>query len=84
MKRICRQCAEEVSIKLGEKDAEIEELRCELQRLKRSNNGWWKMGCLRNGEAVYTRRGAVVAVERDHEFLVEPTREELNEIIEMV
>ena len=84
MKRICRQCADEMSIKLGEKDAEIEELRCELRRLKKSNDGWGQMGCLRSGEPVYCRRGGVLAVERDHEFLVEPTREELDEIIEMV
>ena len=84
MERMCRLCAKEASIKLGEKDAIIEELRYEVRQLKSVNNGWGQMGCLRSGEAVYCRRGGVVAVERDHEFLVEPTREELNEIIDMV
>ena len=83
MKKICRQCAEEVSLLLGERDAVIEELRSELKRRKRSMAEWQQMGCLRSGEAVYCRQGGVIAVEKDHEFLVVPNREELDEIIEM-
>ena len=84
MKRICRECGEAMSRVIGKKDAEIEELKCELRRIKISNNGWWQMGRLRSGEAVYCRRGGVLAVEKDHELLVTPTKVELEEIIEMV
>ena len=84
MERICRKCAEEVSKLLGERDAVIEELKRELLRIKRDRNGWRRMCHLRSGEAVYCKLGGVIAVERDHEFLVEPTRKELDEIIEIV
>ena len=83
MNEVCRECGEAMSRAIGKKDAEIEELRCELRRLKKSNNGWWQMGRLRSGEAVYCRRGGRLAVEKDYETLVAPTKEELDEIIEM-
>ena len=82
MKKICRQCADEMSIKLGEKDAKIEALKCQLRHYKRQGKGWFRIGRLLNGEAIYCSTDGNIAIEKDHEFLVTPSGADLKELKE--
>ena len=82
MKRICRQCADEMSILLGEKDAEIEALKSRLRWCRRKLGGWQRIGSLRNGEAIYCDTDGDIAIEKDHEFLVIPSEAEKKELKE--
>ena len=71
--------AKEVSLMLGEKDAEIERLRKELETSRWKKRGWQKIGWMRNREAIYCSKEGEIAIEKDHQWLVSPNDSELRE-----
>ena len=80
MNQIRKQSEQETSVLLGEKDAEIEELKTRLRWCRRKLGGWQRIGRLRNGEAIYCDTDWDIGIEKDHEFLVMPSEAELQEL----
>ena len=72
--------AREVSLLLGEKDAQIEEMKCRLKALQERRPRWFRIGEMETGEGIYCDGPGELAIMKEHRYLVEPTQEEMQEL----
>lgn len=44
------------------------------------NKGWYKIGTLKNGEAIYCHTNGEIGIEKNFTHIVNPSKEEIQEI----
>ena len=51
-----------------------------MQKQYKEEIGWQKIGYMKNREAIYCDPEGEIAIEKDYEFLVEPSETEIREL----